>query len=192
MQRSFRNIIKDFVQSNSHYQNQSDLLTSFVIVSPEARDALDRNCLIGKGWWGDEWWREAGEEGLISVQNHSWDHKHPGVDEALRFGEDYGSFEHIRDFEECRWQIDQAQNYLTQLLGAGQSRYFAYPYGDCPAIVADEYLPRHGAACGLEAAFTTEPAPVTADSNRWRLPRYVFRRDWSSPDGLRKLLDSLV
>lgn len=192
LQRSFRNIFKDFVHANPQYQNQTDLLTSFVIVSPEARESLDRTCLIGKGWWGDEWWGEARDEGLLSIQNHSWDHKHLGVDEALRFGGDYGSFHNIRDFEECHWQIDQAQDYLHKVLGKGVARYFAYPYGHCPAIVADEYLPQYEQQTGIVAAFTTEPEPVTANSNRWRLPRYVFRRDWKSSSELQGLLGSLV
>lgn len=190
-QRGFRNILRDFVKDHSSYQNQSNLLTSFVIVSPDARASLDRSCLIGQGWWGDEWWPEARDEGLISVQNHSWDHKHSGVDKALRLGDDYGAFHNIRDFEECHWQIDQAQDYLNNKLSKGASRYFAYPYGHCPAIVADEYLPGYEQQTGIVAAFTTEPEPITADSDRWRLPRYVFRRDWKSPAGLRDLLDRL-
>jgi len=191
MQRSFRNIFKDFVQRNLQYQTQSELLTSFVIVSPQARQSLDHSCLIGQGWWTDEWWQPALDEGLLSIQNHSWDHKHTGVDQALRFGDDYGSFDTINDDAECRWQVDQAQEYLASKLGNGVARYFAYPYGHCPPILADEYLPSRTQQTELIAAVTTEPQPMTVDSNRWRLPRYVFRRDWNSKQGLLNLLTSL-
>ncbi len=162
-----------------------------MIVSPHARDSLDKNCLIGKGWWSDNWWMPAQKEGLLSIQNHSWDHKHLGVDQSLRFGSDYGSFHVIRDYQECDWQIDQGQAYLNAMLGCGSARYFAYPYGHCPALVADQYLPQHEQQTGIVAAFTTEAEPVTDNSNRWRLPRYVFRRDWSSPAELKQLLAGL-
>ncbi len=190
-QRSFHNILLDFVAVNPQYKNAQGLATSFVIVSPQARVSLDQNCLIGKGWWSDEWWVQAQSEGLLNIQNHSWDHKHHRIEQALRFGNDYGSFENIKDFAECHWQIDQGQAYLDALLGSGSARYFAYPYGHCPDILAERYLPTHQQQTGVVAAFTTEPEPVTQASNRWRLPRYVFRRDWSSLSGLQGLLDSL-
>ncbi len=191
MQRSFASILREFVHSDPVYSGVSGLVTSFVIVSPRARECLDQTCLIGQGWWGDEWWPIAQAEGLFSIQNHSWDHKHPGVAERLRYGSDYGSFQQLRDSQECDWQIAQAQAYLVSLNGAGTARYFAYPYGDCPDILAYDYLPGRQQQTGLMAAFSTEPEPVTAASNRWLLPRYVCRRDWSSESELMSLLNSL-
>ena len=47
-----------------------------MIVSPEARAELDRTCLIGRGWWGDDWWPQATAGDLIAVESHSWDHNH--------------------------------------------------------------------------------------------------------------------
>ncbi len=50
MQRGFAGILRDF-STSTHAPVHA---TSFVIVSPQARTALDRTCMIGRGWWGDE------------------------------------------------------------------------------------------------------------------------------------------
>ena len=54
-QKSFANILRDFPAETG----ASAHMTSFVIVSPAARAVLDRTCLIGRGWWTDDWWRDA-------------------------------------------------------------------------------------------------------------------------------------
>ncbi len=190
MQRSMVNILRDFQQRHGAAAQPQLQATSFVIGSATARDALDKSCMIGLDWWRDDWWQQAHAEGLLQIANHSWDHRHSALPTELRYSPDadYGNFEQLEDAQECDWQIGQTQVYLQQLLGVSPSPVFAYPYGHVPDFVADDYLPEFGANMGLQAAVSTEPAMVTADSNRWRLPRYVFRRDWSSVDGLRRLL----
>lgn len=188
-QRGLAGILTDFRVRHGEQAQPGLHATSFVIVSPEARDALDQTCLIGRGWWGHEWWPRAHRDGLISIASHSWDHRHASLPEDAWFGtRPYGDFHELADEQECDWQVRQAQTVLNRLLGQPAAPVFAYPYGHVPEILADEYFPRHGEALGLSAAFSGEPEPVHAGSDRWRLPRFVFRRDWSSPDGLAALL----
>ena len=191
-QRSMANILRDFQQQHGSAAQPLLQATSFVIGSAVAREALDQSCLIGRGWWRDDWWCEAHDEGLLQIANHSWDHRHAGLPIGLRYSPDadYGHFNQLADIRECDWQTRQTQVYLQQVLGTAPLPVFAYPYGQVPTIVADDYLPKYGADMGLLAAVTTEAAMVTPTSNRWRLPRYVFRRDWDSPACLSQLLAS--
>jgi len=188
-QRGLAGILNDFRDRHGETAQPGLHATSFVIVSPEARNALDETCLIGRGWWGDEWWRQAHREGLVSIASHSWDHRHASLPDHMRFGQTpYGDFHELADERECDFQVRQAQTVLNRLLGQPPAPVFAYPYGHVPEILAGEYFPRHGDGLGLSAAFSGEPEPVHAGSNRWRLPRFVFRRDWTSPEGLATLL----
>jgi len=189
-QRSMVNILRDFRQRHGNSAQPQLQATSFVIGSAAAREALDARCMIGRGWWRDDWWRPAHAEGLLQIANHSWDHRHASLPVELRYRNcaDYGDFLHLADWHECDWQIRQAQEYLLKVLTAAPAPVFAYPFGQVPAIAAEEYLPKHGPGMGLQAAVSTEPATVTKSSNRWRLPRYVFRRDWNSVDELAHLL----
>ena len=52
-----------------------------------------------------------------------------------------------------------------------------------------EYLPRQELVLG---AFTTVPAPVTADSSIWQIPRFVCNHHWKSPDELLRLLSAAM
>lgn len=162
--------------------------SAFVIASPAARTELDRTCLIGEGWWGEEWWAEASRGELISVENHSWDHNHDSLDQTLVSAPGGGSFHSITSRELADAEILGAKRYIDERCAPRVSRLFAYPYGDCPAYLRDEYFPRFGADMGMTAAFGTEPNPVTADSNRWQLGRYVCGQHWGSTDDLRRLL----
>lgn len=188
LQRGFAGILRDF--RNRHGADAQRFLhaTSFVVVSPAARDVLDRACLIGLGWWTDEWWPQAPREGLIGIGHHSWDHRHQVIPPEQRYGQDYGHFRTVAGEQECDFQIRQGVDYLNARLGMPPEPLFAYPYGDVPDYLADVYFPTHGASLGLKAGFSTEPAPVTEASNRWRLPRFVCRRDWNTPEQLRAVL----
>jgi len=190
MQRSMVNILRDFQQQHGHAAQPQLQATSFVIGSASAREALDQSCLIGRGWWRDDWWCQAHNEGLLQIANHSWDHRHAALSAELRYrpDADYGHFNQLADIRECDWQIRQTQTYLMEKLTTAPSPVFAYPYGEVPNRVAAEYLPRYGPGMGLKAAVTTAAAMVTPDSNRWRLPRYVFRRDWNNTVQLSTLL----
>ena len=191
-QRSMINILRDFQQQHGSAAQPLLQATSFVIGSPDARTALDQSCLIGRDWWQDDWWRQAHTEGLLQIANHSWDHRHAGLPIELRYSTDavYGHFNQLADMRECDWQIRQTQYFLQQVLGTAPLPVFAYPYGQVPALVADDYLPKYAQDMGLLAAVTTEAAMVTPASDRWLLPRYVFRRDWRCLQQLQSILNS--
>lgn len=175
-QRSFANILADaaFARPNVPLH-----LTSFVIVSPLARAELDRTCLINRGWWGEDWWQRALDSGRMAIENHSWDHHHETLS-ATATGLPGGSFVNVDNYAAADVEIRQASNYLDAKLPSRRTRLFAYPYGSACDYLADEYLPRYGNEHRLDAAFTTDPEPITRESNRWRLGRYVCGQDWRS------------
>ena len=160
--------------------------TNFVIVSPEARETLDRTCMVGRGWWSDDWWADAEAEGLMAIESHSWDHNHETLP---RIGDEpRGTFRTIDTFTKADAQIRVASEWLAEHLPAHRARLFAYPYGEANDYLVREYFPNQRAAHRCAAAFTTEPKPMTRDDDRWALPRYVCGRDWRSPDGLHAIL----
>ncbi len=189
-QRSMVNILRDFRIKHGPEAQPELQATSFVIGSPAARQSLDTSCMIGLDWWQDDWWAQAHAEGLLRIANHSWDHRHGSLPDSLRysFSASYGQFNDVNTLEESHWQIRQTQNYLGSLLSAPPTPAFAYPFGDVSEYVAEQYLPKYGESMGLLVAMTTEAAPVTPGNDCWRLPRYVFRRDWTSPEELTKVL----
>ena len=181
-QKSLFNVLK-------HYQQENDCtvhMSSFVIVSPAARKILDEKCLIGKGWWTDKWWLEAQQSGLISIENHSWDHNH-GVLENTNVNDD--TFECVNNLSACDQQIKQSQQYIKTYFNAQhEAQFFAYPYGNYSAYLKEEYLPTYGHQLGLRAALTTQAGHVTKESDIWALPRFVCRNDWRSTDQLSQIL----
>ncbi len=187
-QRGVLGILHDFAERFPG--RQPDLhVTSFVIASPQARAELDRRCMLGRGWWSDDWWSEAAGSGLMAVANHSWDHNHDLVREGILEGCERGTFRSIRDQRAADFQIRRAAEFLARRCPNPGTRLFAYPYGEAPDYLVETYLPHFGPDLGLEAAFTTEPRPLARSDSRWKLPRYVFGRDWNSPGGLAALLE---
>lgn len=184
MQRSFANLLRDFRASSG----QPVHATSFVIASPEARATLDRTCMIGQGWWSDSWWPQAAAEGLLAIESHSFDHQHETLPQTVASGKTQGTFLSIDDEPSARAQIDQASDWLDAVIPGQRTSLFAYPYGEANGYLREEYLPRFVQRHRLRAAFTTEPAPITADADRWALPRYVCGRDWRSATDLIRLL----
>ena len=182
LQTSFYNLL-----FQHQAETQCDVhLSSFVIVSPNARKTLDKLCLVNQGWWDDSWWQEAQNSGLMKIENHSWNHNH------LAFHRNYekdNSFREIDGFESCEEQLRQAQNYLQHKIGIN-ARYFAYPYGNYSQYLVNEYLPQNAGSMGLQAAFSTEPKHVDQNAKQWALPRYVCGEDWHSQDQLKSLLHS--
>jgi peptidoglycan/xylan/chitin deacetylase (PgdA/CDA1 family) len=187
-QRGILNILRDF-----HERPGRDPVaisaTSFVIVSPGARRRLDQTCLIGKGWWNDDWWRPALATGLMEIGNHSWDHNHESLDEGDSPGVARGTFTTIATEELADYQIAQASDHLSRFAPNPARGLFAYPYGEMNEFLVKDYFPRRGSRLGIKAAFSDEAGPLHRDSNRWALPRYVCRRDWRSPSELRGILD---
>lgn len=182
-QRGLAGILRDF----SAETGAAVHATSFVIVSPEARTALDRTCMMGRGWWTDDWWPEAQREGLLAIENHSWDHNHATLPATVA-GAAPGQFRNVGTWAGADAEIRAAADWLDAHLAPHRSTLFAYPYGEASAYLADEYLPHHRQEHRLRAAFTAEPAPVEAGSDRWRLPRHVCGAHWRSPGELERLL----
>ncbi len=185
-QRSFANILRDFRAETGAEVHA----TSFVIVSPEARTILDRTCMVGRGWWGDEWWPRAAAEGLLAIESHSWDHNHETLPATAQRHGRKGTFRNIETFEEADVEIRRAADWLVQRCGNRRSAILAFPYGESSDYLIQDYLPDRRDDHGHIAAFSTTPAPVTPTANRWNLPRYVCGRDWSSSDDLQRLLHS--
>lgn len=162
--------------------------TAFVIASPQARAELDRTCLIGQGWWGEEWWSEAEREGLIAIENHSWDHNHDSLAETVLGVGRGGNFHAVGAWEHADGEIRQAADYLDARRPRPTGGLFAYPYGHCSDYLVRDYLPGFRDQHRQRAAFTTEPTPMHAGGDRWRIGRYVCGDHWRSPEGLQAIL----
>ncbi len=186
-QKSFYRIMTEFADSHPDAQPMLHA-SSFVIVSPEARAAMDRIDFGGRNWWHDDWWQPAARSGLLSIENHSWDHNHPTVPKTAQKDNERGTFRNIDTRKECDAEIRQAAAYLQQRTGRA-SRFFAHPWGESSDYLRKEYLPSFGETIGLRAAFGVGPGYLTAKSERWNVPRFVCGSDWTSPDGLVRILD---
>ena len=183
-QRSFANIMFDARTARPDVPLHA---TSFVIVSPAAREELDRTSLIGQGWWGEDWWQAALDSGLMAIESHSFDHHHDLI-AATATGLPGGDFQAVDHYAAADAEIRQACDYLDARLPSRQTRLFAFPYGHANDYLIHDYLPNHRAEHRLAAAFTTEPKPVSRGENRWALGRYVCGEHWRSEDELRALL----
>lgn len=184
-QRGMLGILQDFQAEVGNAQPHLHL-TSFVIASPNARAELDQTCLVGKHWWGDEWWPAANDSGLMHVENHSWDHLHPTLEQVAHSRQVKSDFSQVDNYRDASDQIAQASQYIAQRSGRAP-RLFAYPWGHTSEYLLSEYLPYAGGH-GLDGAFTTEPRPVQRQDNPWRLPRYVCGCDWRQAEQLRQIL----
>lgn len=185
-QRAFAGILRDFVAGTGAMAHA----TSFVIVSPDARATLDRTCLAGRGWWGDDWWRPAQEEGLLAIESHSWDHNHHTLPVTAQRRQLKGTFRTIDRHADADAEIRQAADWLDARLAPHRASLLAFPYGESNDYLLREYLPNFGREHRLRAAFGTVPAPVESDSDRWNLPRYVCGQHWKTPAELGRLLAS--
>jgi len=186
-QRGMAGILADFRARHGPDAQPGLHATSFTIVSPEARAELDRTCMIGCRWWNDDWYRAAEAGGLLAIESHGWDHNHVTLGSTATTAP-RGTFD-LRDPSEIEAQLVRAARRLRALRGREGDVLFAYPYGDAGRYLAEEWLPAHGEANGIVAAFASSNAePVTAASSRWRVPRYVFRAQWKSHGDLAALL----
>ena len=183
-QRSFANVLRDFRAETG----APATITSFVIVSPAARAELDRTCLVGRGWWGDDWYGAAEREGIVAIESHSWDHNHATLAQTAQHAQAKGTFRTIDTYADADAEIRIANDWLDANVRAPRAGLFAYPYGETNDYLVRDYLPNRVAEHRLRAAFGTGPEPVTRDSNRWNLPRYVCGHHWRSPDELARLL----
>jgi len=185
VQRSMLNILKDFNLRN--VSGHMAHVTSFVISSPQARSSLDKSCMIGKDWWGDQWWMDAASSGIMDVECHSWDHVHSELDNVAQQNQIKGDFSQVKSFIDSEIQFTKAGEYIGSVLGNRPS-LFAYPYGSASDYVVNEYLPKYQSRHQFRAAFTTEPKAVSKADNKWLLPRFVCGHDWRSPQELIEIL----
>ncbi|HET7403780.1 MAG TPA: hypothetical protein VFJ62_18420 [Usitatibacter sp.] len=187
-QRGIARILGDFVARHGPSAQPRLHATSFAIVSPEARTALDRTCMIGCRWWNHDWWPAAEASGLMSIESHGWDHNHESLARTATQAP-RGAFD-VRDPTEAEIEIGHAAGVLRELRGRAGHVLFAYPYGPANDFLAREWLPRNGPRHGIAAAFTAHDGTgvVTTATSRWRIPRFVFGHDWKNPGDLEALL----
>src|SRR5690606_31225585 len=98
--------------------------TSFVIVSPAARAELDRTCLVGRGWWDDDWWDDAQREGLLAIESHSWDHNHHTLPVTAQREQRKGTFRSIDTHADADAEIRQASDWLDARLDPHRASLF--------------------------------------------------------------------
>ena len=188
-QRGMINILRDFVETFGASRQRWIHATAFVVASPVAREELDRRSMVGAGWWGDAWWPQAVASGLLDIGNHSWDHNHALVTDTLPRAAS-NTFRTVNRQELADYQIRQAHDYIVTHAPNAAADLFAYPFGETNDFLLNDYLPLGPSRTGVRAAFTTQAAHVTGQSNRWALPRYVCGAAWKRSDELRALLTS--
>jgi peptidoglycan/xylan/chitin deacetylase (PgdA/CDA1 family) len=179
-QRGLARILADWQQAGPDRRGAH--ATSFVIASPEARAALADQALSCGHRMSAAWWSTAAHSGLVSIGNHSWDHRHP-----LVVPEAGGHFFGVDDEVQADLQVRQAAVYIAGQCGVWP-RLFAYPWGQASDYLRTEYFPQARDTHGCIAAFGTEPAWMHAGSDRWHLPRFVCGEHWRSPQELAALL----
>lgn len=184
LQRAFVNIMCDFHEEFGPGAQPMLHATSFVIASPEARAVMDQHSLFDQAWINEDWWGQD-HDGLLAIGNHGWDHEHPDL--AHIGGQPAGNFLGVSDLEEADRQIFAAAEHIATVSRGRWPDLFAYPYGHVSDYLCREYFPTQ-THHRTRAAFTTEPRPVTADSDRWQLGRFVCGRDWRSHTDLEKIL----
>ncbi len=133
----------------------------------------------------DKWWRAAQASGLIDIGSHGWHHVHPAVSEVRERPDMIERFDRVATEEDARLHIDRAFSAIRERAGGDSAAVFAYPYGQVSDFLADHYLPNQDR---IIAAVAAHPQPVVADTDRWRIPRYVCGPDWHSEEGLEKLV----
>ena len=188
-QRSLFNAMMDFIAERGAAAQPDLHLTCFVIASREARDHLDRNCLAGRDWMRDAWWKPALASGRIAIENHSFDHNHaaipsPGIDGMQR-----GSFHPVDTYKRADAEIAQATRLIDAAIAPAHTTLFCYPYGHVNDYLRTDYFPRHQSEHGMRAAFGDGASPVDESSDRWNLPRYICGWHWKSPQALHAILE---
>lgn len=185
-QRSMLSSLREFRQEMAGHLRHPHV-TSFVIACPRTRAELDGECLVGRGWMSDDWWPLAHESGLVSIQNHSWDHNHPAASQTCQREQRKGSFDAIETEGECDAEVTAAARYISARTGSWPV-LFAYPGGTASRYLREEYLPGRTERHGAVAAFAADGGYVSRDSSRWSVPRFVCGAHWREPSGLEHIL----
>lgn len=193
-QTSFFNILVDFRAEVGVARQPSIQATSFVIASPDVREELDQRCLreIGLRGMSDDWWSVAQRSGLLSIQNHSWDHNHPAANDVCQKDQKKGSFSLIDTYAECQGEIRQAAHYIHRRISPAWPELFAYPWGESSEYLRSTYLPSFLGQHHVTAAFGALGGYVTKSSSRWNIPRFVHGapegKGWTTPQQFKELL----
>src|SRR5690606_24233003 len=74
-QKSLFNLLKDFQDEVGIEQQPHAHLTAFVIADTKAREVIANKSLQGQSLLNHDWWQEANNSALMSIENHSWDHR---------------------------------------------------------------------------------------------------------------------
>ncbi len=187
-QRSLFNSLRDLRIERGRDCQPNLHLTSFVIASPQARQAMDEQCLAGLGWMRDSWWRTARASGLMAIENHSFDHNHPCLPTPGPDGMARGGFLQVDNAARAEAESTAAHDLIAARLAPYRPQLFCYPFGHVPDFLCNEWLPQNGQRIGLQAAFGDGARPVTDNDNIWNLPRYICGWHWHSPEELETLL----
>lgn len=179
-QRGLAGILRDWQQQ--HPEQSPPHATTFVIAAPDARAVMAKRALSHGHGMGDDWWAEAEQSGIMSIGNHSWDHRHPLVVPAAG-----GHFFGVADAAQADLQVRQAAEFIAARSGTWP-KLFAYPWGQASDYLRYVYFPEARSAHACLAAFGTEPELMHAGSDRWYLPRFVCGEHWCSPEDLKNLL----
>lgn len=189
LQQSFATIVRRF--ATKYPMNRFGPITSFVIADPEARRELDSRCLKGLGWMSEDWWQPAVASGIFHIGIHGWDHCHPMLERYSATTRPDNGRPDISSYQDAEMQVLQAVSYISARAPNPGTALFAFPFGVSSEYLVREYLPNFQAEHKLTAAFSTEPAIIHGESNRWSLPRYVCGYHWKNPEDLSALLRSL-
>ena len=171
-----------------------NLLTAFVIASPQARALIDDVCYGGLRLSTEDWWRDACQEGLLSIESHSWDHAHIALGSTAISPDSLGEFHSVSSRLIAEKQVIQAHDYINGICASAGHRcsLFAYPYGHSSDYLALEFLPDVGMRAGIVGAYATSGEFVTEDTNRYRIPRLVRGEHWSLPSEFDEILSALL
>lgn len=182
-QRSFYNILKDFVEDVGQENQPHANLTSFVIACPEARKVMDEKSLNGQNLMNHDWWHEAAQSDLMDIENHGWDHRHPDIYPA-----EQANFTSVTDEATARKQIIEAKAWIENQITPQKTQQFAYPWGHTNEFLLNEFMPNQAQQAGIKAAYTCGAQPVTKTCNPYDIPRYVCGFNWKSPKQLLELI----
>ena len=144
--------------------------------------------MLGYPWMSDRWWNPAVASGRFHIANHSWDHLIPSLDSVRQREQVRGDFASVDNHEDADWQVRKARDLIELICPNPGAALFAYPFGHTNRYLLEEYFPRRGEEHRTLAAVTCEPAPVTPQTSRWEIPRYVFGVDWKDAAGLAAIL----
>ena len=192
-QKSFATLLREFRARHGNAAQPRLHATSFVIASPEAREAMARAPECGfprlEGWLGERWWKKAVDEGLLGIGNHSWDHVHGAPARIATRFQDRNDFMRVASYEDADAEVRVASEYINKRVG-GACRVFAYPFGHVNEYLANEYFPRYQDRHGMIAAFGTGGRAIHGGDPAWNIPRAVCGEHWRSPAELAALIRS--